>query len=66
MQVKMCMRGKGPYYIGKPLPLDDVRKKRRQIVLWGGLNAGLEIEGSMRSYLKSFHSLPILCSRSLW
>lgn len=29
IQVKMCMRGKGPYYPGKSLPLDDVRRKWR-------------------------------------
>lgn len=58
-------RGKGSYYPGQPLPLDDVKRKGRQTVLWGGLNAGLEREGSLRSFLKSSPRLPMLRSTGL-
>lgn len=60
MKVKMCMKGKVWYYLGKSLPLDSVRRKEKHIVFWDDLYAGLEIEGSMMSLLKSFYSIPIL------
>lgn len=54
MQMKIRMKGKGSYCLGKSLPLDNVRRKGRQIVFWDGLDPGLQIKGSMRSFLKSF------------
>ena len=60
MKVKMCMKGKVWYYLGKSLPLDNLRRKEKQIVFWDGFYAGLEIEGSMMPYLKSFYSIPVL------